>query len=86
MIFSNNKDMTLNQFKNIYYMEHYHRVYGRILGLSIILPSIFFISKNWVSPRNKKFLAASSALVVFQVRQLRYLNLIFNRDYLVGIW
>lgn len=68
--FSNNKDMTLNQFKNIYYMEHYHRVYGRFLGLAIIGPSIFFSLKNWVSPRNKKFLAASSTLVVFQVNMI----------------
>lgn len=59
--------MTLSQFKKIYYMEHIHRVYGRFLGLAIIGPSIFFSLKNWVSPRNKKFLAASSALVVFQV-------------------
>lgn len=61
--------MTLNQFKNIYYMEHYHRVYGRFLGLSIILPSIFFSLNNWVSPRNKKFLVASSTLVVCQVAE-----------------
>ena len=71
-VFSNNKDMTLGQFKNIYYMEHYHRVYGRFLGLSIILPSIFFISKNWVSSINKKFLVASSALVVFQVKMSKF--------------
>ena len=71
---SNNKDMTLNQFKNIYYMEHYHRVYGRFLGLSIIIPSIFFSMKNWVSPRNKKFLAASSALVVGQVIQMKVIK------------
>ncbi len=71
MLFSNNKDMSLSQFKNIYYMEHYHRVYGRVLGLAIIGPSIFFSFKNWVSPRNKKFLAASSALVVCQVMKLQ---------------
>jgi cytochrome c oxidase assembly protein subunit 15 len=59
--------MTLEQFKRIYYMEHYHRVYGRLLGLGIIVPSIAFSVMNWVTPRTKKFLAASSALVVFQV-------------------
>jgi heme A synthase len=74
--------MTLTQFKNIYRMEHYHRVYGRCLGLAIILPSIFFSMKNWVSPRNKKFLAASSALVVFQVFMRIISNILYH--YFVG--
>ncbi len=59
--------MTLDQFKRIYYMEHYHRVYGRLLGLGIILPSIGFSALGFVSPRTRKFLIASSSLVVFQV-------------------
>lgn len=74
ILLSNNMDLTLSQFKKIYYMEHYHRVYGRLLGLSIIGPSIFFCLKNWVSPRNKKFLVVSSILVVFQV--IKWKNLI----------
>lgn len=59
--------MTLSEFKRIYHMEHLHRVCGRMLGLAIIGPSILFCVKNWVSPRNKRILIASSLLVVFQV-------------------
>lgn len=61
--------MTLEEFKRIYYMEHYHRVYGRVLGLTIIGPSAFFIWRGWVSGKTKRFLMASSALVAFQVNQ-----------------
>lgn len=84
-VFSNNRDMTLNEFKRIYYMEHYHRVYGRYLGLAIILPSIFFSVKNWVSPRNKKFLAASSVLVVTQVTEIDCFINLDNTNYYLGI-
>ncbi len=51
-------------------MEHYHRVYGRLLGLGIILPSLGFSllgGGSFVSWRTRKFLLASSSLVVFQV-------------------
>jgi len=64
----NNKGMTLDEFKRIYWMEHAHRVYGRFLGLAVILPSLFFtLRKGWMSPRNRRLCWAISALVCFQV-------------------
>ena len=41
--------MTLSEFKSIYYMEWIHRQWGRILGLSFIVPSIYFIARRKVS-------------------------------------
>jgi len=39
-------DMTLSEFKTIYYWEWAHRLYGRIIGLVFILPFFFFLFKN----------------------------------------
>jgi heme a synthase len=64
----NNHGMNLEEFKRIYWMEHAHRVYGRLLGLWIIIPSIYLVaSKHVYSNRIKGTLLASSGLVVFQV-------------------
>ena len=64
----NNRGMDLEEFKRIYWMEHAHRVYGRLLGLWIIGPSIYFlISKSVYTKGIKAVLLASSSLVVLQV-------------------
>ncbi len=38
----NNSDMSLSNFKSIYWMEYIHRLSGRITGLLFLLPLIFF--------------------------------------------
>lgn len=63
----NNRGMTLEEFKRIYWMEHAHRVYGRLLGLGIIVPSVFFIAKKWTSPGIRNVLIGCCGLVGFQV-------------------
>ncbi len=37
-----NHDFSLDDFKNIFWLEFIHRILGRITGLIIILPAIFF--------------------------------------------
>ena len=41
-----NYDMTLNEFKVIFWWEWGHRQLGRLIGLSVLLPLIFFSIKN----------------------------------------
>ena len=43
--------MTLEEFKSIYYMEWAHRIWGRVVGLSFVLPSLYFIARRRVSAR-----------------------------------
>ena len=45
-----NFDMTLNEFKVIFWWEWTHRQLGRLIGLTILLPLIYFTIKNgfWV--------------------------------------
>ncbi len=38
-----NYDMSLEEFKNIFWLEYIHRVLGRIIGLVFLVPLLFFI-------------------------------------------
>lgn len=63
----NNQGMQVDDFKRIYWWEHAHRVYGRLLGLAVIVPTVFFCSRpGWASRPIKAVMLASSGLVVFQ--------------------
>lgn len=44
-----NPRMTLDEFKSIYYMEWIHRQWGRCVGLSFIIPAVYFIARRKVS-------------------------------------
>ncbi len=45
-----NFDMTLNEFKIIFWWEWAHRQLGRLIGLTVLLPMIYFTNKNgfWI--------------------------------------
>ena len=45
-----NSDMNLNEFKVIFWWEWFHRQLGRLVGLSVLLPLIYFTIKHgfWV--------------------------------------
>ena len=52
-----NPDLTISEFKVIYYWEYFHRILGRILGLAFIIPLLFFYYKKVFSREyNIKFL------------------------------
>ena len=46
-------DMTLDEFKVIFYWEYYHRFLGRFIGLFFLIPLVYFHFNNKV---NKKYL------------------------------
>jgi len=41
-----NQDITLNEFKIIYYWEYFHRLLGRIFGLLFLIPFFYFLFKK----------------------------------------
>ena len=49
-----NNQMTLIEFKTIFYWEYFHRILGRIIGLFFLLPIIYFYISNKI---NKKYLS-----------------------------
>ncbi|PSR77728.1 cytochrome oxidase assembly protein-domain-containing protein [Coniella lustricola] len=61
-----NPHMNLDEFKQIYFMEWTHRFWGRFIGLSFVLPTIYFIARRRCSKRMAFNLAGISALIGFQ--------------------
>ena len=39
--------MTLAEFKNIYFVEYFHRLFGRMLGIIFLVPLIYFALKKY---------------------------------------
>ncbi|KAI9887720.1 MAG: Cytochrome c oxidase assembly protein cox15 [Watsoniomyces obsoletus] len=58
--------MTLSEFKKIYYMEWTHRQWGRLVGLTFVIPSIYFILRRRVSSSMAIKLVGISTLIAFQ--------------------
>ncbi|KAB5543008.1 cytochrome oxidase assembly protein-domain-containing protein [Coniochaeta sp. 2T2.1] len=61
-----NPHMDLSEFKKIYYMEWTHRLWGRFIGLSFVLPTIYFIARRRVTKRMAFGLVGISGLIGFQ--------------------
>ncbi|XP_072883071.1 heme A synthase COX15 isoform X1 [Hemitrygon akajei] len=61
-----NHDMTLNEFKFIWYMEYSHRMWGRAVGLAYILPAVYFWRKGWFSRSLKLRVVGLCGFVCFQ--------------------
>ena len=41
-----NHDMTLAQFKHIFWWEYFHRLLGRVIGVAFLLPYLWFLLRN----------------------------------------
>ena len=61
-----NSRMTLGEFKSIYWMEWIHRLWGRAIGLTFVLPAIYFVGRRRVSKRMTFRLAGIAGLIGFQ--------------------
>ncbi|KAK4100506.1 COX15-CtaA-domain-containing protein [Parathielavia hyrcaniae] len=61
-----NPHMDLAEFKKIYFMEWTHRLWGRFIGLSFVLPTIYFIARRRVTRRMAVNLVGISSLIGFQ--------------------
>ncbi|GAB1603931.1 cytochrome c oxidase assembly protein COX15 homolog [Argonauta hians] len=60
------REMTLSDFKFIYYMEYGHRMWGRLTGMVFLLPAAFFWKKGWLVPKMKPYVLLMSGLLGFQ--------------------
>ena len=56
----------MEEFKSIYYMEWTHRLWGRFVGLSFLLPAVYFVARGKVSASMSKRLAGIAGLIGFQ--------------------
>ncbi|KAK8034675.1 cytochrome oxidase assembly protein [Apiospora rasikravindrae] len=61
-----NSHMDLAEFKKIYFMEWAHRLWGRVIGMSFVLPTIYFVARRRVTKRMALNLVGISGLIGFQ--------------------
>jgi len=61
-----NSDITLENFKFIWYMEYGHRMWGRSIGAFFYLPAIGFWAKGMLTPALKKRVLLAGGLLGFQ--------------------
>lgn len=61
-----NSQMTLDEFKKIYYMEWTHRIWGRVVGISFLLPAVYFIGLRKVSAPMAIKIVGIAGLIGFQ--------------------
>ena len=43
-----NNNMTVSKFKDIFWLEYLHRLWGRLIGVAFFFPFVFFLIKGWV--------------------------------------
>jgi len=60
------REMGLNDFKFIYYMEYAHRMWGRFIGVAFLLPAAYFWRRGYFSAGVKPKILAMTALLGFQ--------------------
>jgi cytochrome c oxidase assembly protein subunit 15 len=58
--------MTLGDFKQIYFMEWAHRLWGRAIGITFLLPTVYFIARRRVAPSVAWKLVGICGMIGFQ--------------------
>lgn len=66
--FSKNMNMTLSEFKWIWWMEFAHRTWGRAIGACVFLPAAYFWARGSLDRGMKVRVGVYCALVAAQVR------------------
>jgi len=61
-----NSSMTLAEFKTIYWWEYIHRLLGRLIGLTYLVPLIYFTFKKKLENNSLKFLYIIFFLILIQ--------------------
>lgn len=61
-----NFDMSLNEFKVIFYWEYIHRIIARFIGLFFMLPLIFFYFSNKIKTEYINICLVIFTLIIFQ--------------------
>lgn len=61
-----NSRMNLEEFKQIYWMEWTHRLWGRVVGFTMLFPTVYFIARRRVSSHMAVRLVGICGLIGFQ--------------------
>ena len=61
-----NFDMSLNEFKVIFYWEYFHRIFARIIGLFFLIPLVLFYLSKKIEKKYLKTCYLILSLIIFQ--------------------
>lgn len=61
-----NSEISMTDFKWIWYMEYAHRTFGRLIGLSFFVPAAYLGYKGYFRGRTKGVIALLGGLILFQ--------------------
>ncbi|XP_014288710.1 heme A synthase COX15 [Halyomorpha halys] len=61
-----NMDITLEEFKRIWWMEYSHRMWGRCIGAAFLLPATYFWMKGYFTSAMKKRVPVFGLLIAAQ--------------------
>ncbi|KAF2482444.1 cytochrome oxidase assembly protein-domain-containing protein [Neohortaea acidophila] len=61
-----NSRMNLEEFKQIYWMEWTHRLWGRVVGVTFLLPTAYFVIRRRVTPGMAWKLTGICGMIGFQ--------------------
>ena len=61
-----NLDMTLSEFKIIFFWEYLHRMVGRLIGLFFIIPLVYMLYKKRISKNDLKVVITIILLIISQ--------------------
>lgn len=61
-----NQEMNMSEFKEIFFWEYFHRLWGRLIGLAFIIPFIYFLIKKKFKREMSKKLIVLFALGALQ--------------------
>ncbi|KAF2870053.1 electron transfer protein 1, mitochondrial precursor [Massariosphaeria phaeospora] len=61
-----NANMTLPEFQQIYWMEWTHRLWGRLIGVTFLVPTVYFIARRRVPASMAAKLVGICAMIGFQ--------------------
>lgn len=61
-----NSSFTLADFKGIFWLEYLHRLLGRIIGLAVVVPLVYFAARRALPPRLLRRMVAVALLVGMQ--------------------
>ncbi|KAF8592479.1 COX15-CtaA-domain-containing protein [Ramaria rubella] len=61
-----NHQITIEEFKRIFYMEYSHRILGRLIGVAFVLPYVYFLASKRLTPTLPTKLGALAGLIGLQ--------------------
>ena len=61
-----NINLSLKEFKFIFWMEYFHRIWGRLIFLLFLIPLIIFLIKKYIPKKLEKHFFTIGILILFQ--------------------